>query len=162
MRISVPVLLLLAVAVLLPPGHSSFCSIMDRCNGNYSESTVLDVDLTTGLAATPPSGGASWFSSPTGSGKCGKQAIAIIPFPAAMPSNSKVCIKFDLYLDDSKGWNFLISETTGDGYGGTGHQKLPKYTMSTTISSFTPTFSQATRHMVKPEWKAPLPIVSPS
>ena len=121
MGISAQVLLLLAMAVLLPPGHPSFCSSMSRCNGSYTESTVLDVDLTTGRSATPPSrsGGASWFSSPRGSGKCGKQAIAKIPFPAS-PSNSKVCIKFDLHLEDPKGWNFLISETDADGYGGTG------------------------------------------
>lgn len=121
MGISAQALLLLAMAVLLPPGHPSFCSIMSRCNGSYNESTVLDVDLTTGLSATPPSrsGGASWVSSPTGSGKCGKQAIATIRFPAP-PPNSKVCTKFDLYLDDPKGWNFLISETNADGYGGSG------------------------------------------
>ena len=119
MGISVPVLLLLVVAVLLQPGHSSFCSTMDGCNANCEESTVLDVDLTTGRSSRPSSGGASWLSSPRGSGSCGKQAIATIPFPAPA-SNSKVCVKFDLYLNNPDGWNFLISETRADGYGGTG------------------------------------------
>ena len=119
MSIAVPVLLPLAVAALLQPGHSSFCSITDGYNAKCRESTVLDVNLQTGLSATPPRAGASWLSSPRGSGVCAKQAIARIPFPAA-PSNSKVCIKFDLYLANPKGWNFLISETTADGYGGTG------------------------------------------
>ena len=119
MGIAVPVLLLIAVAALLQPGHSSFCSITDSYDAQCRESTFLDVNLSTGLSATPPAAGASWLSSPRGSGGCAKQAIATVPFPAA-PSNSTVCIKFDLYLSNPEGWNFLISETDADGYGGTG------------------------------------------
>ena len=117
---SVPVLLLLlfAVTALLQPGNASFCS-KNIFTAKCIERKVLDVDLTTGVSSTPPAAGANWYSRPSGSGRCGKQAIVRIPINNT-PFNPLACIQFDLYLSNPSGWNFLISETRADGYGGTG------------------------------------------
>ena len=83
---------------------------------------IFDVNLTSGATVNVPGSGITWaktLSNPNAQLGCDMQGVLKIVFPQACNHNQKRKLQFDLYFSNSRsGWNFDISDSTNNGYGG--------------------------------------------
>ena len=115
----------IAISVaLLCSVHIAACSSLCCCGGGWP---IFDANLTSGESSIAPESGLSWTQVLSNPGprriasqtSCDKQGVLRIVFPQACNHMQKRRLQFDLYFDSTRsGWNFDISDSTGDGYGG--------------------------------------------
>ena len=110
---------LVAISVLL------LCSGLGACNSSCCCGEgwpIFDADLTSGQHFIAPESGLSWaktLSDPNSQTTCDRQGVLRIVFPQACNHMQKRRLQFDLYFASShSGWNFDISDSTNNGYGG--------------------------------------------
>lgn len=83
---------------------------------------IFDVNLTSGETVNAPGSGITWAKTlfnPNAQLSCDMQGVLKIVFPQACNHMQKRKLQFDLYFSNSRsGWNFDISDSTNNGYGG--------------------------------------------
>ena len=84
---------------------------------------VFDVDLTTGENFTASGSGMTWektlYNTSNSESYCDLKGVLKIEFPRACNHMQKIQLQFDLYFNSTRsGWNFDISDSTNNGYGG--------------------------------------------
>lgn len=83
---------------------------------------IVDVNLTSGATINAPGSGITWAKvlfDPNAQRGCDMQGVLKIIFPQACNHAQKRRLQFDLYFSNSRsGWNFDISDSTNNGYGG--------------------------------------------
>ena len=108
--------ILLFTTISLKPVSCSNC----QCCGEGWP--VFDVNLTSGVYSNAPDSGITWkktLTDPNAQTKCDRQGVLKIDFPQACNRMQKRRLQFDLYFNTTRsGWNFDISDSTNNGYGG--------------------------------------------
>lgn len=111
---------LFAIAmVLLCSVHIATCYSSCCCGEGWP---IFDANLTSGQNFIAPESGMSWskvLSDPNSQTSCDMQGVLKIVFPQACNHMQKRRLQFDLYFASTRsGWNFDISDSTNNGYGG--------------------------------------------
>ncbi|SMN02710.1 hypothetical protein SPONN_1690 [uncultured Candidatus Thioglobus sp.] len=83
---------------------------------------IFDANLTSGQHFIAPESGMSWskvLTDPNSQSTCDMQGVLKIIFPQACNRMQNRRLQFDLYFASTRsGWNFDISDSTNNGYGG--------------------------------------------
>lgn len=118
--IKIPSPTAISLVLLCATGLFEICYGSSCCCGEGWP--IFDVNLTTGAHFIAPGSGMSWartlYDTNSALG-CDRRGVLRIKFPQACNRMQKRRLQFDLYFNSTRsGWNFDISDSTNNGYGG--------------------------------------------